>query len=112
MATPDSIFGARLRGRFGTEQIAITRCHTRGKVCGLSALSAVNHCPATQAIGNAGKRALKVSSVSHLPGVVDHGRAVQGDRSNAKEAKTSEKWWPVQRFEQSSVPSDHRSTNL
>src|ERR1700737_5665886 len=32
MATPDSIFGARVRGRFGTEQIAITRCHTRGSV--------------------------------------------------------------------------------
>ena len=50
MAPPDSIFGAA--------QIAITGCRARGE-CALSALSAVNPCPATQAIANAGKKSAK-----------------------------------------------------
>jgi hypothetical protein len=61
MAPPESIFGARERGRGwrGADRDHSLSCS--GKVCGLSALSAVNHCPATQTIANAGKRALKVS---------------------------------------------------
>jgi hypothetical protein len=44
---------------FGAAQIAINSLSCSGEVSALSALSAVNRCPATQAIANAGKKSAK-----------------------------------------------------
>jgi hypothetical protein len=59
MAPPDSIFSARERGRIwrGGDRDHSLSCS--GYVCALGALSEVNHCSATKAIANAGKKSAK-----------------------------------------------------
>jgi hypothetical protein len=59
MAPSDSIFGARERGLIWRRADRDHSLSCSGVSVCLSALSAVNHCPATKAIANAGKKSAK-----------------------------------------------------